>query len=66
MDNITTSITIKWNYDDIVTQSIRDGITLTPKQVGKVLDNLKYYHDSEIGINWDVISHWITEVSNEN
>lgn len=51
MPKLTTEITIKWCYEDVL--SIDN--TLTPTQISDVLNELKNNHDANIGVNWDVI-----------
>lgn len=45
------TISITWSIDDVL--SVRDD--LTDEQAKKVLLQIKTEHDSNIGINWDVI-----------
>ena len=52
------NITITWEIEDV--QELDS--TLTDNQAGEVLRLAKRYHDRNIGINWDVLNHWIGEV----
>ena len=51
----TTEIRISWASEDVL--EVDD--SLTPEQVGMVLDHLQRKHDATIGINWDVIGFTI-------
>ena len=57
----TTEISITWHAEDVLNQDD----TLTPEQVGMVLDRIKNNHDANIGVNWDVIDYWIDRVKGE-
>jgi hypothetical protein len=65
--SLTTEISIKWCAEDIQEcargwdNSLED--VLTPEECSEVLNYLKDDHDATVGINWDVISHIISEVS---
>ena len=53
---------ISWDYDDIT--STGRGNELTEKEVFEVLLRLKYNHNCNIGINWEVIHEMIEFVIN--
>jgi hypothetical protein len=54
-----------WHIDDI--QSFHDydeddPERLSDEEAREVLRLIKKYHNCEVGINWDVIDHWIDHV----
>jgi len=53
-------ISLSWSVDDI--QSWADGmnVELTDDEAGEILFNVERGHDSDIGINWDVIGTHIS------
>ena len=64
-DGLTTEISIKWNIEDLIWYD--DGVEmldppLTRVEAAWILEELKNNHDASIGVNWDVISHWISTV----
>lgn len=48
-----------WCVDDVLELAENKGITLSRDEALEVMDSVGRNHDAEIGINWDVISHWI-------
>lgn len=53
-------ITESWSVDDILNQAEQDEIELTTEEAREVLKLVHSEHDATIGINWDVISIWIS------
>jgi len=53
--------TIVWMRDDVLT--LDD--TLTDEQVSWVLERMEHKHDACLGISWDTIEFWISEVKKE-
>ena len=58
-----------WHISDIHTQAnIVEGSDsdeaeeITDEEAREVLRLMNKYHDSEVGINWDVIDHWIDHI----
>jgi hypothetical protein len=58
-----------WHISDVHQHAnILEGIDndeaeeITDEEAREVLRLMNKYHDSEIGINWDVIEHWIDHV----
>jgi hypothetical protein len=58
-----------WHISDIHTQAnIMEGIDsdeseeITDDEAREVLRLMNKYHDSEVGINWDVIDSWVDHV----
>lgn len=51
MADYSTSITIHWHVDDVLT--IRPD--LDPDKAANVLARIKHAHDANIGINWEVL-----------
>tara|TARA_R110002096_G_scaffold136556_6_gene289285 strand:+ start:1490 stop:1672 length:183 start_codon:yes stop_codon:yes gene_type:complete len=56
-----TKAVITWCAEDIKNQCD----TLTDKQIGDVLSLIENDHDATIGVNWEVINHYIKEVIKE-
>ena len=56
------SISITWCIDDVRGESKYD---LTNEECREVLRRVKRYHDCNIGINWDVLTHYTTAVAGE-
>lgn len=50
--------TIVWMRDDVL--ALDD--TLTYDQVSWVLERMEHKHDASIGVSWDTIEFWISEV----
>lgn len=56
------TIAISWCVDD-VKQCCKD-LNIKPFNIKKcknVLSNVLRKHDAEIGINWNVLEHWVQE-----
>lgn len=53
--------TIVWMPEDVL--SIDD--TLTDEDVSWVLERMEHKHDACIGISWDTIEFWISEVKKQ-
>ena len=49
---------VPWHIDDV--HSIRED--LTAQQCAEVLEAVGDNHDSEVGVNWDVISFWAEDL----
>ena len=54
----TDNCTVVWMPDDVL--SLDD--TLTDEQVSWVLERMEHKHDACLGISWDTIEFWISEV----
>jgi hypothetical protein len=54
-----------WHIEDVHEQAERDDVELTDEQCVRVLELCVQYHNAEVGINWDVISHHISTVLQE-
>jgi|TARA_R100000049_G_C1915058_1_gene61532 hypothetical protein len=56
------TIAVSWCVDD-VKQCCKDlgTRTLSTKKCKNVLSNVLRKHDAEIGINWNVLEHWVQE-----
>jgi len=54
---MTTQIKVVWSIEDI--RSL--GFECTDDQGSKVLDDVKKYHDANIGINWNVLRYHAEE-----
>lgn len=50
--------TIVWMPEDVL--SLDD--TLTDEQVSWVLERMEHKHDACLGISWDTVEFWISEV----
>jgi hypothetical protein len=48
-----------WRVEDVINQADERGITLTKEQAKNVLRRMESKHDCNIGLNWDVMDHWI-------
>ena len=51
-----------WNATDVHTQANNDGLKLTADEADQVLERVSRKWDATIGINWDLISLFITDV----
>lgn len=58
------TIEIKWSTEDVLMQADAMDIKLTEEQADDILDSLEEKHDANIGINWDVISFYISDYLN--
>jgi len=50
-----------WCTDDVITEAERNGITLTEYEALTILDAVGKNIDSNVGVNWDVLSCYIDE-----
>jgi hypothetical protein len=62
MTKYDDSITIEWHIDDVHGDS---KYTLTDDQCREVLRRVKYHHDCNVGINWDVLRYHTDDVAIE-
>lgn len=55
---------IWWNIDDVKEQYEGDGVysEITDAEAREVLRLAEREHDSEVGINWEVLDFWIDHV----
>lgn len=53
-----------WNIDDVKEQYEGDGVysEITDAEAREVLRLAEREHDSEVGINWEVLNFWIDHV----
>ena len=58
----TTSISVVWNIEDV--QSLEPKVT--DEQAMEVLQLALDNHDANVGINWEVLEFWISQVYKEN
>ena len=58
-------ICIKWSTEDVLMKAKTMGVKLNEQEADNVLDDLEYGHDSELGINWDVIESYIRQYDEE-
>lgn len=60
-------ISIWWNIDDVKYQYEGDGAysEITDDQAREVLRLAERDHDSEVGINWEVLDFWIDHVKQQ-
>jgi len=54
-----------WSLEDVQSQMEDDGLLLSINQQKEVLSLVESEHDASVGINWDTISYWISEVYQE-
>ena len=59
------SVAISWHIDDVAALAERNGVAATPDQCREVLRRAKANHNAEQGINWDVLSTYLTDVLTE-
>lgn len=62
---MSKTISIEWSLEDIYYQAKNDEVEITEEQASNILEDLKKHHDATIGINWDVISSYISQELNE-
>jgi len=55
-----------WHRDDIIYQAECDEVELTDEEIDEVAELLERKTDANIGINWEVISMWISEVKKDS
>ena len=55
------TISISWSIQDVYYQAKNDEVEITREQALNVLHELKSCHDATIGINWDLISSYISQ-----
>jgi hypothetical protein len=58
---------IWWNIDDVKEQYEGDGVysEVTDAEAREVLRLAEREHDSEVGINWEVLDFWIDHVKEQ-
>ena len=56
------SITITWNIEDV--QSLDPNIS--DDQAIEVLELALDNHDANVGVNWDVLEFWMSQVKKED
>lgn len=54
-------ITITWSTEDVTEFALELGKPLSEEESNQILLSLKKNHDSNVGINWDVIRTYIEE-----
>jgi hypothetical protein len=54
-----------WHIDDVAGQAESQGETLTEDECRDVLAMVMSEHDCNVGINWDVIDHFIGQIVEE-
>jgi hypothetical protein len=60
------AIAILWSAEDVMSIAEENyDTTLSEVELKTVLYNLRRRFDAEIGINWDVIDFWVSEVISE-
>ena len=60
------AIAIVWSAEDVQTIAEENyDTTLSEVEIKTVLYNLRRRFDAEIGINWDTIDFWVSEVISE-
>lgn len=59
------TIAISWNVEDVKFQAGTRDIKLSKKECRQVLEACLNQHDASIGINWDIIDHYIFELFNK-
>ena len=55
------TISIKWSTDDVLGVAENMDIELTEEEADKILDELEYYHDAQLGICWAIIENYIQQ-----
>jgi hypothetical protein len=55
------TISIKWSTLDVLGVAETMDIELTEEEADKILDELEYYHDAELGICWAIIENYIQQ-----
>lgn len=58
-------IRVFWSKDDVVSICQDNDFDLTDREIGNVCHDLERFHDSETGINWDVIKCHIQMIIDE-
>lgn len=61
------NIQINWHIEDIKYHA-RDvhNITITDEEAAEILVRMKNKHDASIGINWDVIDYYVSDLIDNN
>ena len=73
--HIATSI---WQRDDVLSVaedwrtwdsekkvSVPKPLAMTAKQADEIVEQIDHAHDCTIGINWDVLDHWVGEFAHK-
>lgn len=60
MSKLPDSISITWHIDDVLQQAADDEVEITEDEAREILQLLESEHDANVGINWEVISIWIS------
>ena len=58
--HIATSI---WHVDDVITRAEEREQEIMHKEAEEIIQKMDHYHDATIGINWDVIDHYLFELA---
>lgn len=58
----TQEISVSWCIDDVLQQAENDGVTITEKEAGAVLEYCYRKHDANQGITWETLSFWIGHI----
>lgn len=54
-----------WCTDDVHAVAAKLGIVLTDEEAEEIIDTIDRRQDAEIGINWDVLLEYVTDVRKE-
>lgn len=65
-DNSNYTISSKWSVQDILHQAKEDEVIVTVDEAKEILHWIDNKHDASIGINWDVISTYISMFLHEH
>lgn len=58
-DGYTIRIEIVWSAEDVLEVARKKKVKLSAKEIGKILDQMKWHHDASQGVNWDTIESYV-------
>lgn len=56
---------VKWGVNDFLYYD-KEGYSITPENAQKALEEMIYYHDATVGINWETLDYWYEKYATPN
>ena len=64
-EELPTKVSVSWCAEDVQGRADEMGVQITKEQIGEVLYLIVDKHDASLGITWDTIDFYISEVTSE-
>ena len=65
-DNLNEHVcVIVWSIDDVLERAYAKKVKISEKEAEEILDKMEYNHDASVGISWDTIDIYISDVELE-